>query len=116
MKPNTHISVDLKTMLRKDRQAKTGKNYLGVLRRDVECEDYRYDEHFTFIETVPSTAHKRNPRLFDGKHISITRCNDGTLRPNFKPMHVDDGFTVERYALDVYNELCMGLAGLIDEG
>ena len=26
---NTHIGVDLKTMLRKDRKAKTGKNYVG---------------------------------------------------------------------------------------
>lgn len=71
---------------------------------------------FTFVELPPKAAVKHNPRVYDGKHITITVRNDGTYRPNFKPMHVDDGFTVERYALDVYNELCMGLAGLIEEG
>ena len=40
---NTHFSVDLKTLLRKDRLAKVGKNYLGVLRRDVESDEFRYD-------------------------------------------------------------------------
>lgn len=116
---NTELGCDLKTILLSGQRMKPGKVYSGVLQCDSENivdEFLCRDSHFTFIETVPSTAHKRNPRLFDGKHISITRCNDGTLRPNFKPMHVDDGFTVERFALGVYNELCMGLGGLIDEG
>jgi hypothetical protein len=28
---------------------------------------------------------------------------------------MDEGFRVERYALGVYNEICMALAGLIEE-
>ena len=112
---NTHIGVDLKTMLRNDRQAKTGKNYLGVLRRDVLCEEFMYDEHFTFIELPPKAPTKRNPKVFDGKHISITRRDDGTLRPNFKPMHLEEClFPLAHYAYEVYVELCKGL-GLIEE-
>ena len=53
LKPNTHIGVNLKTLLRKDQQAKTGKNYVGVLSRDVLCDEFLYDEHFTFIEMPP---------------------------------------------------------------
>ena len=44
--------------------------------------------------------------------LTILR-DDGSLRPNFKPMRVGKDFSVERYALAVYNELCMALYGLV---
>lgn len=112
---NTHIGVNLKTLLRKDRQAKTGKNYVGVLSRDVLCDEFLYDEHFTFIEMPPKPPVKHNPKVFDGKRISITRRDDGTLRPNFKPMNVGKGFSLARYIWEVCVELCNGLTGLIEE-
>ena len=46
---------------------------------------------------------------------SVTRRGDGSLRPNFKAMRQEAGFSVEQYALGVYNELCMALEGLIEE-
>ena len=114
--PNTHLGVDLKTLLRSDRIAKVGKSYTGVLRRDVECEEYRYDEHFTFTETVPPTAFKRNPHIFDGRYISATRRDNGSLRLNFKELKTGADFKIERFALGVYNEICVALDGLIEEG
>ena len=112
---NTHLSVNLKTKLRGSRAMKTGKDYLGVLRRDVECDEFFYDEHFTFTETLPWSM-KRNPRVFNGKYISITRKDDGSLRPNFKPIpKVAPGFSVERYASGVANELLWALEGLVEE-
>ena len=111
---NTELSVDLKTILRSDRRLQTGKDYHGILRRDVDCEEYRYDEHFTFVEALP-WSRKRNPRLFNGRYISITRQDDGTLRPNFKPMKVDKHFSVETYAFKVYLELGKALKGLIEK-
>ena len=38
---NTHLCVNLKTQLRSDRRAKSGKGYQGILRRDVECDECR---------------------------------------------------------------------------
>jgi hypothetical protein len=111
---NTHLGVDLKTLLRKDRLAKVGKNYLGVLRRDVECDEFRYDEHFTFIETLHAPI-KRNPRVFSGRYITITRRRDGTLHPNFRPMKMGPDFSAERYATAVGNELMWALEGLIEK-
>ena len=111
---NTHLGVNVKTMLRSENVMKTGKDYQGVLRRDVECDEFHWDEHFTFVETL-SWSMKRNPRVFNGKFISVTRQDDGCLRPNFKPMKVGEDFSVERYALGVYNELCMALEGLVEE-
>ena len=114
---NTELSVDLKTILRSDVRMKTGKAYQGVLRRDsdAEIEDFRcHDPHFTFTEAVPWFS-KRNPRVFVGKYITITRKDDGTLRLNFRPLKTDGHFSVERYALAVYNEICMALYGLVEE-
>ena len=73
---NTELCIDLKTILRSDRKAKTHKDYPGVLTRDGR-------EHFTFIETVPQAPCRRNLRVFDGKYITITRRSDGSLWPNF---------------------------------
>ena len=112
---NTHLCVDLKTQLRSDRVAKNGKSYTGVLRRDDICEDFLYAEHFTFIETLPPAPDKRNPQVFRGKYITVTRRDDGTYRPNFRPVKMGAGFNVGRYAADVANELLWALEGLVGE-
>ena len=117
--PNTEFSVDLKTILRSDRRMKTGKEYQGVLRRDwdAEVEEFRCrDAHLTFIETVRMTAGKRNPHVFDGQHITVTRRDDGSLRPNFKPMpKLGANMSVDNYAFEVYRELRQALKGLVEE-
>ena len=113
--PNTHLCVDVKTLLRSDRTMKAGKEYPGVLRRDVEIDEFRYNKIFTFVETVPQTAGKRNPHVFDGKYITVTRRDDGSLRLNFKELPKGADFNLERFALGVYNEICMALYGLVEE-
>ena len=116
---NTDLGCDLKTILRSDVRMKTGKEYQGVLRLDSEgiVDEFLYrDPHYTFIETVPPTAGKRNPHLFVGEYITITRRDDGSLRPNFKPMKMGADFSVEKYASGVANELLWALEGLIENG
>jgi hypothetical protein len=103
---NTELCVDLKTILISDRRAKTNKDYPGLLTRNGR-------EHFTFVETHPATA-KRNPQLFKGKYITITRWADGSLHPNFRPMNMA-GFSVEHYAFEVYRELIGALKGLVEK-
>ena len=114
---NTDLGCDVKTMLRSDVRMKEGKDYQGILRLDSEAivEDFLYrDPHYTFIETLPWSM-KRNPKVFNGKYISVTRRDDGSLRLNFKPLKNDENFSLERYALGVYNEICMALGGLVEE-
>lgn len=106
---STELCVDLKTILRSDRITEIGKSYQGVLTRNTE-------EQFTFVETVPQTAGKRNPHVFDGKYITVTRRDNGSLRLNFKELPKGADFNLERFALGVYNELCMALYGLVEEG
>ena len=112
---NTDLAVDLKTILHSDTYMKTGKEYQGVLRRDQDAsiEDFRCrDAHYTFVETLPWTT-KRNPHVFRGRYISITRRDDGTLRPNFRPMPTD--MSVDHYTFMVYCELHKALEGLIEK-
>ena len=110
---STELCCDVKTILHSDRTLKTGKDYQGVLRRDhgADIDEFRCrDAHYTFIEMLPWTA-KRNPRVYKGKYITITRRPDGTLKPNFRPLPAN--MSVERYAFGVYLELHQALEGLI---
>ena len=40
---NKELCMDVNTYLRSDRRMKAGKSYQGVLRRDVEADEYRYN-------------------------------------------------------------------------
>ena len=51
----------------------------------------------------------------NGRYITVTRWADGSYHPNFRPMPMREDLTLERYALGVYNELCMALGGLVEE-
>ena len=104
---NTDLCMDVKTFLRTDRITQLGKDYAGLLTRDGE-------DHYSFVETMPWT-NKRNPYVFRGKYITITRRDDGSLRPNFKPIKTGRGFNVVRYAMAVSNELLWALDGLVEE-
>ncbi|MBR1668952.1 MAG: hypothetical protein IJ693_11840 [Bacteroidaceae bacterium] len=115
---NTDLGVDVKTILSSDRRMKTGKGYQGTLCRDsdgVVDEFLCRDAHYTFVETLPAGDGKRNPRVFEGRYITITRGDDGSLRPNFKRMEVGSGFTVDGYAIGVMGELRRALTGLVEK-
>ena len=112
---NTDYGCDVKTILRNDRTMRRGKDYQGVLRLDhaADIDEFRcQDAHYTFVETLPWTM-KRNPRVFRGRYITITRRDDGTLRLNFRPMPAN--MSVERYAFGVYIELHKALEGLVEK-
>ena len=82
---NTDLAMNLKTILRSDRSMVTSKGYQGVLRLDSDAvvdEFLCRDAHYTFVETLPQTAGKRNPHVFDGKYITVTRRDDGSSRLN----------------------------------
>ena len=112
---NTELCMDVTTFLRSDKRMKEGKNDQGVLRREVECEEYRYNERMVFVETVSQKRERRNPHVYEGQYITVTQRGDGTLRPNFRPMPTGKDFNVERYATGVANEMLCALEGLVEE-
>ena len=112
---NTELCMDVTTFLRSDSRMKAGKDYHGVLRRHVICEDFNYNEEMTFVETVSQKRVKRNPQVYVGETITVTRRDDGSYSPNFRPIHTGPGFNVTQYATDVANELLWALGGLVEE-
>ena len=115
---NTELGCDVKTILRSDVRMVVGKEYQGIFRLDSEGiadEFLCRDPHLTFIEAEPQKGAKRNPRVFNGKFITVTRRGDGSLRLNFKELPKGVNFNLERYAFGVYNELCLALGGLVEE-
>ena len=107
MYKNTELCMDVKTFLQNDKRTKLGKEYQGVLTRITS-------DLFTFVEGFPKRR-KRNPHVFNGKYITITRRDDGTLHPNLKHMRIGRNFSIERYAMGVANELMWALEGLIEK-
>ncbi len=106
--PNTEPGIDLKLITRKPGRIPVGDSINCMLTHDG-------DFHYTAVETLPWMS-KRNPRVYSGKYINITRRDDGTLRPNFKPLTINEDFSVERYAFGVYRELHQALEGLVEKG
>lgn len=108
---NTDLCVDIKTFLCRDRIAKIGKDYAGVLCRDT-------DDHYSFVETATpvAKANIRNPHVFDGKYISMTRrMRDGHIRFNFKEVDFGVGFNPLSFAVRVMREILKALRCLGEE-
>lgn len=108
---NTDLCVDVKTFLRHDRIAKIGKNYTGVL-----CHDK--DDHYAFVETglTAANANIRNPHIFEGKYINVTRrMRDGHVRFNFKDVDFGGRFNPSSFAIAVMKEILKALRCLGEE-
>ena len=104
---NTELCIDLKTILRSDRRAKMRKDYPGVLTRDGR-------EHFTFTETMPQTAARRHPHIYQGYCINVNRKDDGTLYPTFRHPEYTKHYAFKDFCREAAEEL-LKVAGLIEE-
>ena len=108
MYPHTEPCCQLKLLTREPGRLPVGAYLFGTIVHDRES-------HFTFEETPLQAAGKRNPRVFNGQFITITRWDDGSYHPNFKAMKMDKGFSSGSYAIGVYFELIEALKSLIEE-
>ena len=117
MKVNTELCVDLKTHLQNDVLMKPGRDYVGILRRDIPSEEFGPDDsHYSFIETVPPVAPKRNPKVYGCELFTITLRDNGTLRLNVKPIKAGPDFSIDGFALRMSDEIRRALPGLVGEG
>lgn len=108
---NTDLCVDIKTFLCRDRIAKIGKDYAGVLCRDT-------DDHYSFVETATPVANAiiRNPHVFEGKYINVTRrLKDGHIRFNFKEVDFGGRFNPMSFAIGVMKEIILAFKCLGEE-
>lgn len=116
MKKNTILCCNLKTRLQNDALMKPGKEYRGILKRVLLNGDYYFDnECYEFLETVSPVVERRNPHVFIGKFITITKRTDGGLRLNFRPMMIGPDFNVDSYVIGVARELHQAHDGLFEK-
>ena len=106
--PNTELGINLKLITREPGRMPVGKYLDGMITCDSE-------DHYTFLETLPPTAYKRNPRVYNGKFITVTRKKDGSLQPNFKPIKEWNDFSALAYAKGVANELLWAFESLLEK-
>ena len=105
---NTDFCMDVKTFLRSDCITRIGKTYQGLLRLD-------HQYHYTFIETQGTKTQRRNPRIYEGRYLTVTCQADGSFRPNLRQVSISANFNVDDYILGVCNELRSALTGLVEE-
>ncbi len=106
---NTEICVDLKLVTRKPGATRMGTNLNGNLVHDKEY-------HYTFTEEASEKKdYPRNPHVFIGRFITVTRKKDGSLQPNFKPIKEGRGFRAFVYARGVANELLWAFESLLEK-
>ena len=67
------------------------------------------------LQNTSSNTIRGNGRYLEGEFITATRQGDGSPRLNFKKLKMGGDFNLERYALGVYNEICMALGGLVEK-
>ena len=98
------LGIDLWTRLRADPQPRLGKPYHGRL-------VVRDTGDALFTEDPPAKPQRRNPRIFDGRYVTLTRREgDGHLRLNFKELPFPPGLDDEAYAHAVGQEVKEALA------
>lgn len=104
MTKNNCLCIDLKTVMQNDALLKKGKCYTGVISRLDEV-------HYRFEESIPRRRAPRNPRLYDGIFISMTRTASGKYRLYLKAMTPAD-IEPAKYAFAVYGEILDALKTL----
>lgn len=97
MTKNNCLCIDLKTVMQQDALLEKGKCYTGVLSRTDE-------EHYRFEESIRRARAPRNPKLFDGNHISMTRMMNGKYQLHLKTMEAA-AIEPAKYAFEVYGEI-----------
>ena len=60
MKTNMELCIDLMTKLQDDVLMEPGKDYPGILRREIPSEEFGFDDgRYSFIETIHTTSLNR---------------------------------------------------------
>lgn len=89
----------LACLLQESAEMKPNKCLTGILSQT--------SEGFRFEETIRKGRAPRNPKLYDGKFISMVRRQDGRYQIHFKTM--DHPIDREHFAFSVYCEVAHAL-------
>lgn len=99
MKKNVNLCVDLKTIMQEDAHLAPGQCYRGILSRTGT-------DQYLFEEAAPTRQHhRRNPKLFDGKFISMVHMQNGKYQVHMRTISTSTPLNPRDLASQVYTEL-----------
>lgn len=96
----TYPNVDLNCIFQQVEKIGESQCLKGLISRQG-------DGAFRFEETIHKGRPPRNPKLFDGDHISMVRMQNGKYQFHMKTL--PDGFNREKLPFAVYNEIMAAL-------
>ena len=101
MKKNVNLCIDLKTIMQEDAQLNEGQCYRGVLSRTSK-DQYLFEEEIY----KPIDRHgRRNPKLFDGQHVSLVHMQNGRYQVHMRTINASEVSDHRDLAFRVYSEL-----------
>ena len=95
MNKKTYSSTKLTCVLQEDYEITPDKCHTGIISIT--------SDGFLFQESIRKGRPPRNPKLYDGKYVSMVRMQNGRYHMHLKTL--DDHIDREHYAFDVYCDI-----------
>lgn len=100
MKKKTYTATNLACVLQQSEEITKEQCLNGVISKT--------SDGFRFEETIRKGRPPRNPKLYDGKFISMVKMQNGRYQCHLKTMEED--FDRKNFAFNVYSELTSAMA------
>ena len=100
MNKKTYTSTNLACVLQHSEEITNDQCLNGVISKT--------SDGFRFEEAIRKGRPPRNPKLYDGKYISMVRKQNGRYQCHLKTM--DEHFDRKNFAFAVYSELTAAMA------
>lgn len=100
MNKKTYISTNLACVLQHSEEITNDQCLNGVISKT--------SDGFRFEEAIRKGRPPRNPKLYDGKFISMVKMQNGRYQCHLKTM--DEHFDRKNFAFAVYSELTAAMA------
>ena len=106
MKKTTINNVNIDIFTQKEEKFSEKRCYSGVLSKS--------SGRIKFEETISKGRHPRNPKLYDGKYISLIRKSNGKYQICSKLIELDEKSDATRISLDVWSDISCALQIVTD--
>lgn len=99
MNKKTYTSTNLSCTLQQDTEITNDKCHVGIISKT--------SDGFRFEEAIRKGRPPRNPKLYDGKYVSMVRMQNGKFQMHLKTL--DENLDREKFAFGVYSEITSAL-------
>lgn len=99
MNKKTYTQTNLSCTLQQDTEISNDKFHVGIISKT--------SDGFRFEEAIRKGRPPRNPKLYDGKYVSMVRMQNGKFQMHLKTM--DENLDRDKFAFGVYSEITNAL-------